>query len=101
MGTLKEDVQKMKEVKQQITDLKETLKQCRDNIVENHSPVKIGDIVKVTGYSYRGKDMRVEHVVITTDWFTNKLQWSAYGKICKKDGSTSHNQGEWTQDIDI
>lgn len=64
-------------------------------------PLKIGDVVEVTGYSYRGKKMRVEkRSVAEFGWGENiRWEWIAFGKILKKDGTESSQRGEWRREI--
>ncbi len=49
-----------------------------------NGPVKIGDIVKVTGFSHRGKKMIVDSLWIVNDW---DVGIKAKGRVLKKDGT--------------
>ena len=100
MGSLKEDIQKLKDIKKQITDIMARRELCAEEIVRNHAPIKIGDIVEANGYSHTGKNMIVNHVYLT-EHFNGTFLWAATGKIIKKDGSSGHNDGKWSQEVDI
>lgn len=100
MGSLKEDVQKLKDIKKQITDIMAQRELCAEEIVRKHAPVKIGDIVETNGYSYQGKNMIVDHVYLT-EHFNGTFLWAATGRIIKNDGSPGNNNGKWSQEVDI
>ncbi len=48
-------------------------------------PVKIGDIVEVTDYSYRGKKMIVDRLWITSDY--SGVGVKGRGRVLKKNGT--------------
>ena len=73
------------------------------NLIANwakESPVQPGDIVKVNGYSYRGKEMRIKEVTVKRRW-GDRYEFYAKGPIIKADGTESLNSGEWTHPIDL
>ena len=99
MGTLKEDIQKLRDIEAEITKLKKQLEIMAKAIVNSHAPVSVGDTVIVNSYSFSGKAMIVDHIYLTKHF--DKLRWSAMGKVVKKDGSVGSNNGVWTQEVDI
>jgi len=61
---------------------------------ENLHPLKIGDIVDVTGWSHKGKKMIVDRrwVVECFGW-----EWRASGRVIKKNGEPGAYVGDWTK----
>ena len=57
------------------------------DLANSHSPVHIGEIVEITGYSYRGKSFRVESLYGSRRW--GCLAVIAVGPLRLKDGSFS------------
>ncbi len=48
-------------------------------------PIKIGDIVDVTGYSHHGKKMIIDYLWISNGW--DGVGIRARGRVLKKDGT--------------
>jgi len=69
------------------------------------APVKVGDTIRVTGYSHRGKNMTVKQVFIKEhSTFRNEaptLTFKATGPVLKKDGTpATMNVGECEWDME-
>ena len=69
--------------------------------VDKHHPLKIGDIVEVTGWSHKGKKMMVDQrkVVLWTLSFKNNWEWTATGRVIKKNGEPGVHIGEWERHV--
>lgn len=52
--------------------------------IAHAGPIKLGDIVDITGFSHRGKKMIVDHLWIVDDW---DVGVKAKGRVLKKDGT--------------
>jgi hypothetical protein len=63
------------------------------------APVKIGDDVKVTGYSFRGKTMRVFHIALHKG-YKDRYSWKARGFVLNKDGTPGARTGETEWEIE-
>ncbi|MCP4700471.1 MAG: hypothetical protein GY862_27005 [Gammaproteobacteria bacterium] len=56
-------------------------------------PVKIGDVVEVNGWTFRGKKMLVDDVCYYTRTHRSTT-WKCSGPILKADGTPGKNRGE-------
>lgn len=65
-------------------------------ICETICPLKVGEVVKCVGYTYRGKDMRITKRRVKPKWKGGWL-WEVCGSILKADGSDSTNRGTFDQ----
>lgn len=84
------------DIETEIKELKQKLKDTKEEWCKNEHPLKIGDEVEVTGYSYKGKKMRIDHLgVIKQLLWSEKHVFVATGVILKKDGSKGQQRGEW------
>ena len=61
-----------------------------EQYLEKFCPIQIGDKVKVTGWSHRGKTMKVTSRYMK-QLHDDRYIWVASGKILKKDGSPSES----------
>ena len=71
-------------------------RQLRQDWVEHHCPIKIGDIVEGNDYSFNGKKLIVEKIDITDHMvagvgFRVKWKWLASGPILNKQGLPGKN----------
>lgn len=56
-------------------------------------PRKVGDIVTLSGYSYTGKQGRVEEIVARSGW-GDQFEWVLYCSVIKKDGTPGLNRAK-------
>ena len=68
-------------------------KDALDQRMREDGPVKIGDVVEVTGFPHKGKKMIVVRVFIRRDYFDG-IGVKAIGKVLKADGTPGKNQAE-------
>lgn len=62
----------------------------REEILEEwktEAPHKVGDIIAVEGYSYQGKQMKINRIDIVRGW--RRYFWRIRGNVLKKDGTKS------------
>ena len=64
---------------------------AEDEFCNEHCPVKIGDVVTITGHSHRGKLMRVTRVRLYKYSMGRYNSFSVYGDVLKKDGTVGAN----------
>lgn len=68
-------------IRRKITDLE-------NQIVKEHAPWKVGDIIKVNGYAHHGKDMEITHIIGNIRRINKgEFHIEAHGSILKKDGT--------------
>lgn len=101
---------KVKMVKEQVERLKELIKgvqEANDRLesfkkeLEATAPVKVGDVVEVSGYSFNGKKMLVGRVHLKDWWGRTRWEWAAAGKVIKKDGTPGEQTAETTWEIEL
>jgi hypothetical protein len=71
----------------------EAVSKQKDLIVHRYSPIKIGDIIDVNGYSFSGKKMVVDSIYFRPDRWRNTL-FVAKGAVLKKDKTRGAHTGE-------
>lgn len=64
------------------------------------APAKIGDIIEVTGYSFRGKQMQVARIFLVQHSPTRWV-WRLSGPVLKKDGTPGNQTGETSYEIEV
>lgn len=77
----------LKFLKRVVKDAELALFDEKQKFVDEHSRLKIGDTVKVTGWSHVGKDMVVEEIRF------GEYGILATGTVLKKDGSQGRFKG--------
>ncbi len=61
-------------------------------------PIKIGDIVASNDYSFKGKNIKVNRIYVTTRWrYRDEWYWVATGLVLTKDGSVGRNTSRYGQ----
>lgn len=63
---------------------------ARQAFADQHCPYKVGDVVSVRGFSFRGKMCS-----ITSANLTSAFRLVVYGRVLKKDGTPSSNGVDW------
>lgn len=80
----------------EIDKLKKELSSLLNEHAAELCPYKIGDIVKVGGYSHYGKQCRIDRIVPDRS-FRDQLTWKVIGTVLRKDGSASKIQVDWSE----
>lgn len=90
----------------QVTEIKyhlgiiDTLKQE----LLDQCPVKVGDIIPVEGFSYKGKNIKVGsiNISINQNSYTGKpsIKWLFIGYVLKKDGTEGSIRCSFKKEID-
>ena len=79
----------IKSVDIQISKLKMQRIQMLRQFVDDHCPVKLGQIIPVQGYSYKGKQMMVDGIECKKTYTGYKFLYQ--GNIIKKNGRVGEN----------
>ncbi len=92
MERMHEIMKKRLEADEALSSFKDTHRSLIESLNKEMSirgPIKIGDIVEVTGYSCRGKKMVVDRLWISNDqsWLRGRYGVKAKGRVLKKDGT--------------
>lgn len=86
-------MQEIREIEMQAHHKRAALYKLRSEYSESLCPLKIGDVVKHTGFSHTGKKARVTGYVPAYGYYDTKIgrhtNWTATGTVLKKDGSDS------------
>lgn len=88
----------IEKLENEIEKLNEKKKDIIQRWIKKEHPLKERKKVKVNGYSFTGKNMKVRSLYIYKD--RQGWTWKATGPVLKKDGTESCNYGEWTRKID-
>lgn len=81
---------------------KEEYEKLKQQFCKEHHPLKVGDIVEVTGYSHKGKQMVVKEIWLgESTWRdTGTYIFKASGPVLKKSGEPGQLRGEWKQEVE-
>lgn len=82
--------------------LQEKIVRLEAEWVEQECPIKVGDTVKVNGYSFKGRMMQVDTIHVLIDSYhcpDSEHCWGAKGKVLKKDGTPGSQRGEHLRSI--
>ena len=85
------------EIRNRIEALENEYAKVKMEWVRKYHPLKVGDVVEITGVAYRGKQMRVISVGIAKS--IGKYVWFANGGVLKKDGTPGFQAGRWEQNV--
>jgi len=97
MNSISEDLKKLEELKAEVVAAEQRALAHKQEIIERHSPVKIGDDVVVNVYSHKGKTIQVDRVGLR-DCFGGFFRFEATGFVKKANGAAGLNRGEWRSD---
>jgi hypothetical protein len=81
----------LRKIDSHIENLKRKHELRREDYIKEHCPYKLGDAIKVEGYSFRGKKMVLGKIALVKGWSYGddpapwKFVYSGY--ILKKDGT--------------
>ena len=88
----KKDVIELTALSDRVQALKLEMAQLKQAMCSLYCPVKIGDTIKVTGFSHKGKDMVVSHITYHQKRGFSPAKFQVQGVIKCKDGSLSKSQ---------
>jgi hypothetical protein len=89
-GNMVADVLAIKTLLKTQTDLLKKVNKMKKGFVELHCPVKVGDIVTVNDFAYKGKQMKITQIFYApaiTDG--KKTFFKCKGRVIKLDGKVS------------
>ena len=86
------DIETLKILEKAVVTAQAIRSVARDEFAVEHTKLKIGDTVTVTGHSHNGKPMIVEKILFRDDWQSGKGV-VAWGSVLKKDGTVSAYAG--------
>ena len=81
----------------QIEQHEESRRKLLQQYADATCPYKVGDIIEVKGWTYAGRQMRVDKVRGIRAW-GGKYDWRVVGTIIKKDGTPGKQTADWTGD---
>jgi len=89
------ELREVEEMQEQIKQLDDAIHNLKKKVIEENCPVKIGDVVEVTGYSNNGKMMEIHSIELCNyGWKETHYEYKIKGKVIKKDGTVGKNNGE-------
>ena len=97
MTTIYEYFDKIKAQDRLIDEAKLEIERLKKEAIAALHPVKIGEKVIVTGYSFQGKEIAVDALRI--DMKYSGYAFMAHGYVIKKDGKPGSQRGEHRIDI--
>ncbi len=89
-----EDIKKLDGMKAYIVSANKKLAEHKKYVCKQYSPVQVGDEVIVNGYAHKGKKMLVTYVYLKCHG-SSREQFTAKGKVIKKDGTVGSQTAEW------
>lgn len=98
---MSEELKKVIQAQRALKAAKEKLTDAERSAISTLCPVKVGDRVKANGYAYDGKLMEIERIRYNEGCdeiggrFVSTARFIAEGKILRKDGKPSLNNGEY------
>ena len=80
-------------LEEEVRQIQRQMDSARQELIDLLSPVKIGDIITVNGYSHKGKKMRVDVLrCYLNTWDKAHISIEAYGNVLNKDGLPGLNK---------
>ena len=83
-----------------IQDMRDCQLKLRQKVAELLCPVKVGEVHEIKGYSYRGKQGKIEQILPCEIWEDRKYVagWKAIMRVIKKNGEPGDQVAEVRQD---
>lgn len=94
MSLFEQKMQELAELKGELRQVQQKIRDLEQRIIDEHVPVKTGEVVEVNGYSHRGKKMVVTR--ISPRHSHKNFEYVARGQILKADGTQGVNVGEYS-----
>jgi len=86
-------------INKQIRGLQSLRRQILNKWTEAEHPLKVGDVVEVNSFFFRGEKIKVREVSVNKGRASG-WAWIAIGPILKKDGSLGLRDGVWTSMVE-
>jgi len=87
-------VEKYKELTKEKEALDAKVEAAGNALALELCPYKVGEVVKVKGYSFRGRSCRITNIYLKTGW-KGDVEWAVRGILLKKDGTDAKNAVGW------
>jgi len=92
MITKKNYVETYEEIQKQKKELEEREDQVLNDFVRDYCPIKVGDVVTICGYNFKGKKGIVTRINGGEAWMSGinrktQLGYTIFGNVIKKDGT--------------
>jgi hypothetical protein len=81
----------------QIEMLREGRALMLEKYIEDNCPYKVGDLIKIAGYSYTGKQMRINTIRLVSGF--RGYEYLYGGQVVNKNGKVGENYTDFTQSI--
>jgi hypothetical protein len=92
------NMQKLREAAQKVEEAKKAYAKARDEFADQHSPVRVGDIITLASFTYTGKRAIVESVRVAESW-GGEYEWRIYVRVLKKNGEPGANRAEESRPV--
>lgn len=96
MQTEKEYFENYRNLSDQIDALKKQREDLAQEYAMKYCPFKIGDTVKIVGYSHYGKMGIVRRIRAHWNDYKKVIEWGVMGEVLKADGTAGKNYFEFS-----
>jgi hypothetical protein len=99
------NIDDLKKIDRQICDLKRKRELRLDDYIKANCPYKVGDLITVTGYSFKGKKMMIEDITMKRGFSFGSVEdaydykFLYHGVIVNKNGSVGELYTSFSQKI--
>lgn len=76
--------------------IQEKKKKILQQYVAENCPLKIGDIITICGWIYKGKQGKITDIIAKFG-FEEELTWKVYGNVLRSDGTVGKNSFEFEE----
>lgn len=88
------ELAKLENLRQEMINSKKVFDDSFVNFAIKNCGHKIGDVIFVTGFAHRGKEMRITSIHGNIDLWRKEYFAVLVGNVLRKDGTESKNQAE-------
>jgi hypothetical protein len=85
----------LRKIDHHIENLKRKHELRREDYIKEHCPYAVDDIITIEGYSFKGKQMKLEKITLKKGWSylddPAPYLFKYFGHIIKKDGTAGIN----------
>ena len=98
--TIQEMRTKIDEISRDIAELRACQLSLRQRLADLTCPVKVGEVHEIRGYSYTGKQGKIESILPCDIWERGSYVpgWKVMMRVLKKNGAVGDNIAEVRQD---
>lgn len=83
------------DVEKRIIALQKEKRKMLVDYAQEHAPHAVGDVVKIVGWSYRGKMMKVAKITLVDSYWRSEYHWFVQGYVMNKDGKVGKNHTDF------